>query len=107
MEVKAIKTFLNSRTREIIHAGSTFEADDSYAGDLEKRGIVEQAGASSSASETGAVPQPLRTAAMAAAPGVITGKSVAGGRVSPSSSLPAAPASAGKTVVTPPPPGKR
>jgi hypothetical protein len=105
MEVKALKTFLNSSTGALTRAGDTLEIPDAYAGDLEKRGYVEQAGATTSATVHGAVPQPQRTAAMAGAP-FVGAKSVAG-QASASSSSAAGQALTPKTVVTPPPPAKR
>ncbi len=100
MEVLALKTFLNSTTRTITRAGDTLTIDDNYAGDLAKRGIVEQQGATTGASARGAVPQPQRTAAMAGAPFV---GSKLDGQAAASSSSARGPASPPKTVVTPAP----
>jgi hypothetical protein len=55
MQVTAIKTFLNAHTLKVHHAGDTIDLEDSYAGDLQKRGIVATV-AAPQASRQGFVP---------------------------------------------------
>ncbi len=40
MQAHALRTFLNSRTLQLQHAGTSFEADEDYAKALEQRGII-------------------------------------------------------------------
>lgn len=63
-KVIARRTFLNSETRQIQRAGTEFEAEDSYAQDLERRGLTGE-------EPPAATPQPARTQAIAGAPSTV------------------------------------